>query len=1027
MADNGYTVAQAYIQIMPSTANFGSTLKNDIDPDVKKSGKSAGSSFTSGFKKALGISTVVFSAAAALTGKLTKDAIAAFAEYEQLSGGVEKLFGDAADSVIANSAEAYKTAGMSANDYLETVTNFSASLINSLGDDTEAAVDYADMAIQDMSDNANVFGTDMESIQNAYQGFAKGNYTMLDNLKLGYGGTKSEMERLIEDANRVKEANGEMADLSVDSFADIVEAIHIMQDEMNISGTTASEASTTIEGSINSMKAAWENLLTGLAAGDQDVSGLMSNLFETIFGVEDETGERIGGVLNNILPRVATVLSSLSTEVREYLPEIIGYIPEILSAILPDLIKNASALVTAFVEALPEILDVFVQQIPLLMESVGDALIQGMTSLTENLPEIADSLSGVLSSVLTYISENADTLIDAAADFLSTLLTEGIGILAENTDELAKAFMAVIKALIQAAFEHPELVAAIIAMKSITSLGGTIIGALGTALTNGKEKLGNALRGLIQGAFESSTASQTAQTAATNSAPSIISKVGGWLTGGSTAGFAVGTGLATLGVTAVGAGIMIGSQELEKAIRHNSEAWKAEQEILDEIYESDDFVGSAHAELTRIIGEEGLAVLENGGSWEEVAKAMGYAGWMAYGAGQDMEQRLGTLYDDYLATKDLTDATLDFGDSLEETAGKTSDASSEIKNAMLSEFNKAAMEATKVGTTMSSNVTGGMLAGKPTAVQNATNFIGAAMNAMKIAIDANKAGVVDAVGEVESGAEGAMNPLKDNMSETGDTSASNLDSSFGGWASTVEQTVIKMYDLFNNILGSSLVNEMSVWGSQAGSEFNSGLTGGASGLGTLANNMYSAITGKFSGLADKTYWYGYWAGEGLYNGLAEWGTSLKQLAQRIADAVSNTLRTAFDENSPSGVTQQIGSYVGEGLAIGISDSSENAVDAAKAMATGVVSAAGSVVDGINGESLQTALSGSYSAAVSGALTDIGSTPAQVSAIDLLTQINERIAMLAQMQMVMDTGELVGVLAAPMNDRFAAINMREGRA
>lgn len=1027
MADNGYTVAQAYIQIMPSTKMFGSSLKNDIDPDVQKSGKSAGSSFTSGFKKALGITTVVFTAAAAMVGKLTESAIEAFAEYEQLTGGIEKLFGDAADEVIANASDAYKTAGMSANDYMETVTGFSASLLQSLGDDTEAAVDYADMAIQDMSDNANVFGTDMESIQNAYQGFAKQNYTMLDNLKLGYGGTKEEMQRLIDDANRVKSANGEMADLSIDSFADIVEAIHIMQGEMEISGTTAEEASTTISGSINSMKAAWENLLTGLASGDQDISGLMSNLFETIFGIEDETGERIGGVLNNILPRVSNVLSALSTEVRNYLPEIIGYIPKILEEVLPDLIKNASALVSAFVGELPAIFDIVIQQIPLLVESIGDALITGLTTLTENLPQMADSLSGVISEVLTYVSEHADELIDAAADFLSTLLTEGIGILSENMDELVKAFMAVIKALIKAAFEHPELVAAIISMKAISSLGGTIVGALGDALDKGKKKLGESLKGLIKGAFEDGTAEETAETAATNSAPSLIKKIGGWLTGGSTAGFAVGTGLATLGVTAVGAGIMIGSQELEKAVRHNSEAWKAEQEILDEIYASDNFVSDAHSELTRIIGEQGLEILNNGGSWVQVAESMGYAGMGAQGVSTDLREMLTPLYQDYLATKDLTGSLDDFSEGMEETAGKTSQSSADIKNAMLSEFNKAAMEATKVGTTMSSNVSGSMLAGKPTAVQNATNFIGATMSAMKIAVDANKSNVTGAVDQVEAGMESSINPVKGAMTTAGDTSAKNLDSSFGAWSYTVERTVTKTYNLFKNILGHALPNDMSAWGSQAASNFLSGMQGSASGIGSAVNNLSSNIKGAFAGMSDYLRGVGYNAGEGLYNGLAAWGGSLNDLARRIANSVINTLSAVMRIGSPSKATREIGEYVGEGLAIGISDSAGDAIDEAKAMATGVVSAAGSVVTGINGQSLQTALAGSYSAAVSGSISEIGSSPAQVSAIDLLGQINERLAVLSRMQMVMDTGEVVGVLAAPMNNQMASIRLREGRA
>ena len=1027
MADNGYTVAQAYVQIMPSTKNFGKSLTNDINPGVTSSGKSAGSSFTSGFKKALGITTVVFAAAATIVGKLTESAIEAFAEYEQLSGGVEKLFGDAADAVIANADEAYKTAGLSANDYLETVTNFSASLISSLGDDTQAAVDYADVAIQDMSDNANVFGTDIASIQNAYQGFAKGNFTMLDNLKLGYGGTKTEMERLIEDANRVKEANGEMADLSIDSFADIVEAIHIMQEQMNISGTTAEEASTTIQGSINAMKGAWDNLLVGLAAGDQDIGQLMSNLFETIFGVEDGTGERIGGVLNNILPRVSAVLSSLSTEVRKYLPEIVGYIPTILEEVLPDLIKNAAALVSAFVEALPGILDVFVQQIPLLMQSIGDALIQGLGSLTENLPAMADSLSGALSAVLTYVSENADALISAAADFLSTLLTEGIGILAENTDELAKAFLAVIKALIKAAFEHPELVAAIIGMKAISSLGGTIITALGTALSNGKATLAKSIGDLVSGAFSSPTTGKTVTQTAAAGGTSVMSKVAGFLTGGSTAGFAVGTGLATAGVTAVGMGLLLGAKEWADAVRHNSEEWKAEEAVINDVYESTNFLADSRSELTRIIGEEGLVVLENGGSWLDVAKSMGYVNLGAQGVAVNLEEMLGDLYQDYEATKDLTGSLDDFSDGMEETAGKTSMSSAEIREAMMKEFTKAGLEATRVGTTVSSNVSGSMLAGKPTAMQNATNFMNATMSAMKIAVDNKKPEVTGAVDKVEQGMESSINPVKGAMTTAGNASAKNLDTSFGAWKNTVEQTVTKTYNLFKNILGNTLVNEMSVWGQQAGSSFTNGMKGGSSGVGSIVNDFSGRIKNALGGLSDSTYWSGYYAGEGLYNELASWGWSIQRLARDIANSVINTLAAVMRIGSPSKATKEIGMYTGEGFAIGIEESSEDAISAARAMATGVVSAAGSVTAGINGDSIQTALSGSYATAIAGAVGNLNTAPAQVSSIELLAQISERLAMLSRMQMVMDTGEVVGVLAEPMNGQLSSIRLREGRA
>lgn len=199
-----------------------------------------------------------------------KQAIAGYADYEQLVGGVETLFKDSSGVVENYANNAYKTAGLSANQYMETVTSFSASLLQSLNGDTAKSAQVADKAITDMSDNANKMGTSMESIQNAYQGFAKQNYTMLDNLKLGYGGTKSEMERLIADANKLAKEQGKAGDMTINSYADIVEAIHLVQDSMGITGTTAKEASTTIQGSVNSMKSAWDNLLVGVADDNAD-------------------------------------------------------------------------------------------------------------------------------------------------------------------------------------------------------------------------------------------------------------------------------------------------------------------------------------------------------------------------------------------------------------------------------------------------------------------------------------------------------------------------------------------------------------------------------------------------------------------------------------------------------------------------------------------------------------------------------------------------------------------------------------
>jgi len=263
-------------------------------------------------------------AGATAVGALTKGAIDAYADYEQLTGGVETLFKDSAGKVMEYADKAYKTAGLSANAYMETVTSFSASLLQSLDGDTAKAAEKADQAIVDMSDNANKMGSSMESIQNAYQGFAKQNYTMLDNLKLGYGGTKEEMSRLLRDAEAI---SGIHYDLS--SYADVVDAIHVIQTEMGITGTTAKEASTTISGSITSMKASWQNFLVGLSDGNQNMDALVSNLFESV--------KTVGA---NLIPRVKQTLKSIWNVVRTEAPKILAEIPTMVMSILPQSVRD---------------------------------------------------------------------------------------------------------------------------------------------------------------------------------------------------------------------------------------------------------------------------------------------------------------------------------------------------------------------------------------------------------------------------------------------------------------------------------------------------------------------------------------------------------------------------------------------------------------------------------------------------------------------------------------------------------------
>ena len=309
---------------------------SNLDETTEKA-SSLGDKLSKGLATVAKVGAAAAVAAGAAFAATTKAAVEAYADYEQLVGGVDTLFKESSNIVQEYAANAYKTAGLSANEYMETVTSFSASLLQSLGGDTAKAAEVANMAITDMSDNANKMGSDMASIQDAYNGFAKQNYTMLDNLKLGYGGTQAEMQRLIDDANKVKEAMGETADLSIDSYADVCEAIHLVQTEMGITGTTAKEASATISGSVAATKSAWQNLLVGFADENANLSELTSRFIESV-----------GTAAENIIPRVIQAFKGIV----QALPGLVSQIKQVffdqLIALFPGLEGKIGLLKVAF-------------------------------------------------------------------------------------------------------------------------------------------------------------------------------------------------------------------------------------------------------------------------------------------------------------------------------------------------------------------------------------------------------------------------------------------------------------------------------------------------------------------------------------------------------------------------------------------------------------------------------------------------------------------------------------------------------
>lgn len=364
---------------------------------AEKSGSSLATSLKSGLATAAKVGAAAVGAAATAIGALTTAAVNNYAEYEQLIGGVETLFKNSADTVMGYAENAYKTAGLSANEYMETVTSFSASLLQSLDGDTKAAASAADMAITDMADNANKMGTSMEMIQNAYQGFAKQNYTMLDNLKLGYGGTKQEMERLLADASKL---SGQKFDIS--SYADVVEAIHVVQTEMGITGTTAKEAATTIQGSTASMKSAWANLVTGIADDSADFDTLMSNFVDSVVTV----GE-------NIIPRIQTTIKGITQLVSAASKTIVPLIVDTLMQNLPALLTAGVDLVFALVNGMLDNIDTVIDCVLQLIDVIVDKLIENLPKLIEGGVRLIIALAGGLIKAIPQLVKNIPTIIAA--------------------------------------------------------------------------------------------------------------------------------------------------------------------------------------------------------------------------------------------------------------------------------------------------------------------------------------------------------------------------------------------------------------------------------------------------------------------------------------------------------------------------------------------------------------------------------------------------------------------------------------
>lgn len=397
-----------------------------------------------------------------------KASIESLAEYEQLSGGVGTLFKGAAEDVEYNAQQAFKTAGMSANEYMETVTSFSASLISSLKGDTSKAAEVADMAITDMSDNANKMGTSIESIQNAYQGFAKQNYTMLDNLKLGYGGTKTEMDRLLKDATKISGIK-----YNINELSDVYEAIHVIQTELDITGATAAESSSTISGSIGSMKSAWKNMLSVIASNRPDFGLVMQDFIDSVLTVA-----------NNLMPVLETTFDGLVNLVVQFseklLPQILSMGVKLINQLAQGIITTIPTLIPVVTKLIGTLINTIISLLPKLIEMGITIILELINGITQSLPNLIPTLVEVIILIVETITENLPMIIEAGIDLILNLALGIIDAIPTLIEKIPDIIVKIVMALTE-----PKMLTKLInaGIKLLLALGQGLVKAIPEVLT----------------------------------------------------------------------------------------------------------------------------------------------------------------------------------------------------------------------------------------------------------------------------------------------------------------------------------------------------------------------------------------------------------------------------------------------------------------------------------------------------------------------------------------------------------------
>lgn len=487
-------IATAYVQIVPSARGMKQNLSNVFGNEMPSAGQSAGGIFSSNL-----ISKIKSALVAAGIGEALKKSITEGAALEQSLGGVETMFKDSAAAVIANAEQAYKTAGMSSNAYMEQVTSFSASLLQSLAGDTAKAAGVADMAMTDMSDNANKFGTDMERITDAYQGFAKQNYTMLDNLKLGYGGTKTEMQRLLADAQKLTGVK-----YDINNLADVYSAIHAIQEELGVTGTTAREASSTLTGSFNSMKAAFSDVLGNLALGRDLKPSLNALAQTTVTFLKDNLIPAVTNIITALPGALMTLVNALVPDGMDQLAsDVVVKLSAFLRGRLPSLLASGVEIVTNLATGFLKGIPGFMNQANSLLKKLYSALLSAApTLLSSGATLILNLANGLISSLPNIISAGAQIvgqLLATFAEHLPSFLAQGISMIGQ----LVAGLISMIPDAVSAAVDIGKNIWDALCEVDWLGLGKAIIEGIVQGIRNAATSLLTALKDLAGQALQS--------------------------------------------------------------------------------------------------------------------------------------------------------------------------------------------------------------------------------------------------------------------------------------------------------------------------------------------------------------------------------------------------------------------------------------------------------------------------------------------------------------------------------------------